>query len=335
MEKMPNHEFTTYLKSLDVEGVDGRRIPVAYQAATPGLLELWVNDMRHGGLSGGTIRVYVGRHASMNQQHRISNCPTKDPAIRGLINKYETDDGHEESAAFDFVTDLPKMYNANFFEKGHGKGWQILFWAMFLVSICMMVRASDITDFCPTMEDILMPPEHLWDTDKLPPWIDFGLRWVATCICLIHRIAECRPNPLVYLRVFNRDWKHRSPKNKGKRYSIRVHRNKLDARFCAVFWFVKWLSFSGITSGPIFQTLDDQDKPTGKALTEDNWTTMTAHIFTKASPCCLGFCCCCGLSYLLLSLRSRCWRLFFGLIALRLHVCPFVPTPLFGGPVVN
>lgn len=31
MEKMPNHEFTTYLKSLDDEGVDGRRIPVAYQ----------------------------------------------------------------------------------------------------------------------------------------------------------------------------------------------------------------------------------------------------------------------------------------------------------------
>lgn len=271
----------------------------------------------------------------MNQQHRISNCPTKDPAIRGLINKYETDDGHEESAAFDFVTDLPKMYNANFFEKGHGKGWQILFWAMLLVSICMMARASDITDFCPAMEDILMPPEHLWDTDKLPPWIDFGLRWVATCICLIRRIAECRPNPLVYLRVFNRDWKHRSQKNKGKRYSIRVHRNKLDARFCAVFWFVKWLSFSGITSGPIFQTLDDQDKPTGKALTEKKWTTMTDFIFTKASPCCLGFCCCCGLSFLLLSLRSRCWRLFFGLIALRLHVCPFVPTPLFGGPVVN
>ena len=78
----------------------------------------------------------------------------------------------------------------------------------------------------------------------------------------------------------NRDWKWRSKGNKGKRYSIRIHRNYLDARFCPVLWLLKWLSVSGIKSGPIFQTKVD-GKFSGMAPNEDWWCGKTTTLFTK------------------------------------------------------
>lgn len=84
------------------------------------------------------------------------------------------------------------------------------------------------------------------------------------------------------LFFLSRDWKWKSKKNKKNRYSIRVHRNYLDARFDPVFWLLSWLAFSGITSGPIFQHLN-QDVVTGNALNESQWVSMTQRLFTQAS----------------------------------------------------
>ena len=89
----------------------------------------------------------------------------------------------------------------------------------------MMAQASDLTTFCPTVEDILLPEAHMWDPDGLPKFIELGMR----------------------------DWKWRSKANKGKRYGIRLWRNYCDAHYCPVFWLLFWLNYSGLKSGPIFQ----------------------------------------------------------------------------------
>ncbi|KAJ1446647.1 hypothetical protein M885DRAFT_577308 [Pelagophyceae sp. CCMP2097] len=87
-----------------------------------------------------------------------------------------------------------------------------------------MGRASDMTTYGPTVEDMELPKGHQWDKDGLPQWIIIGLR----------------------------NWKSRAKKNVGVRYGIKLHRNYLDSRFCPVKWLLAWLRISGIKSGPIF-----------------------------------------------------------------------------------
>jgi len=87
-----------------------------------------------------------------------------------------------------------------------------------------MARASCMTTYMPHVEDIILPPAHLWDDDGVPQWIELG--W------------------------FN--WKSRKAKNVGVRYGVRLHRNYLDSRFCPVHWLWIWLAYSKITSGPIW-----------------------------------------------------------------------------------
>jgi hypothetical protein len=58
--------------------------------------------------------------------------------------------------------------------------------------------------------------------DGIPAWIDLGLV----------------------------DWKCRTKKNKGKRYSIRLHRNHVDVRFCPVHWLLVYLKYYDIANSP-------------------------------------------------------------------------------------
>ena len=122
-------------------------------------------------------------------------------------------------------------------------------WVMFLVQICLMGRASDVTiDFCPLLEDTQLPADHLWDLDGLPKWIELGMR----------------------------DWKWRSAANKGKRYGIKIHRNYLDARFCPVTWLMLYLKIFAIEKGPIFQDKD------GVGIKEPSWLDSTDRLFKAA-----------------------------------------------------
>ena len=59
---------------------------------------------------------------------------------------------------------------------GWGMERMIMCWVMFLLAICLMARSSDLTEFCPLIEDTLLPDKELWDTDGYPPWIDVGLK---------------------------------------------------------------------------------------------------------------------------------------------------------------
>jgi hypothetical protein len=93
-------------------------------------------------------------------------------------------------------------------------------------------------------------------------------------------LAACGLTHLFCL-CFIRDWKHRSKPNKNKPYVIRIHRNYLDSRFCPVLWLLKWLVFSEIKSGPIYQTWDAKGGVyKGASLKEDAWVGMTTKLFT-------------------------------------------------------
>ena len=171
---------------------------------------------------GGTIRVYVGAVGACCKEFHAEP-PTHE--IAAAIAEWEDEDGNESSEGFDFVTDLPTFYAQCWSMAGWGYTRMLQCWVMLLISICLMGRASDVTTFCPLIEDTLLPPPQLWGTDGYPLWIELGMR----------------------------DWKWRSKKNKKKRYGIRLHRNTLDSRFCPVFWLLLWLAHTGWKTGPIFQ----------------------------------------------------------------------------------
>jgi hypothetical protein len=212
-----------------------------------------MQHMRNGALTGGTIRVYVGGLLSMfNWLGMVIVLSTQS---RAIISQWEHQDGHDSTASFDMVTDLPKLHAVCWSMKGWAEAKILLCWTMFLVAMCLMARASDVTEFCPLAEDIELPPRHLWDQDGKPS----------------------------HIIVVLRDWKHRSEPNKGKPYKMRIWRNYMNPQYCPMFYLLKWLSFSGIKSGPIFQ-MPGKHGFNGKALSEDQWTGMTARLFTKVRP---------------------------------------------------
>ena len=101
--------------------------------------------------------------------------PANDSRVRDLVKRYQDEDGTESTAAFDFLVDMPKFYSTCWSMSGWGSEKKLMFWTMFLVAICLMARASDMTQFCPNVDDIVLPPKHLWDVSGHPLWIDIGL----------------------------------------------------------------------------------------------------------------------------------------------------------------
>ena len=197
-------------------------------------------DMKH---KGGAIRVYVGSITSVCKEFGVDESPTTE--IQPAIVKWENDDGNDSAPAFDFVQEMPHLFAVCFAMSGWAFDRKLKCWTMFLIAMSIFGRASDLTIFCPVIEDLFLPPEQLWDVDGYPQWIELGLR----------------------------DWKWRSKPNKGKRYGLRLHRNYVDTRFCPVIWLLFWLSHSKLTSGPIFQ------KPNGEHMSEAMWTGMTDRLF--------------------------------------------------------
>ena len=146
--------------------------------------------------------------------------------IVSVINSFIEEDGYHSTEPFDVAVDCPKFYAAVWSMYGWGFERMLKCWTMFLIAMVLMARASDLTTFCPTVEDLVLPhDEDDWDSDGYPKWIDIGLR----------------------------NWKWRSKKNKGKRYSMKAHRNYVDSKFCPVFWLLFWLSDSGINDVTIVE----------------------------------------------------------------------------------
>ena len=111
--------------------------------------------------------------------------PVLDPILLDNLREWEDIDRTEESDAFDFIDHLPLIHAACMTMSRWTYFECMRTWTMFLISICMFARASCITTYCPTMEDIRMPREGgaEWDVDGMPDWIELGMRnWKHRCV---------------------------------------------------------------------------------------------------------------------------------------------------------
>ena len=180
----PKNPYTIYLNKLEVATQTGEK--VEYQSPSPGLVEAYICDMRgegpkakKGGVKGATVKAYVGAISAAHSQFGFGlESPTNHPNVRGLIKKYRDNDGTDSTASFNFLTDLPKIHSACWSMHGWADRQRLMCWSMFLVAICLMARASELTEFCPTYENITLPPvtaRAAWDKDGFPKWIGIAL----------------------------------------------------------------------------------------------------------------------------------------------------------------
>lgn len=200
-----------------------------------------------------TIKNYKSAITSVMLEMGVSSelC-TNGKTITDQIRKYEEEDDESSAIAFDMQADAPKLFDAVFSVSGWSPLKRIRAWAMFLVSCCICGRASCVTQFCPSVEDIKLPKASAWDKDGLPRYIIFV--W--------------------------KDWKSRKKSSKGKPYPIKIHRNYTrDTRFCPVYWTLLYLQYSGHTTGPIFKN----EGAEGGRVKATQWIRMTAHMFYHAN----------------------------------------------------
>ena len=194
------------------------------------------------------IKTYLGAISATCTEFAIPEPPhKKDTDLHEKLRLWKDADEVAQAHPFDFVDDLPKLWAACWTVKSWSKMRALKNWAMFLISICMFARASDVTTHCPLFEDTRLPPEGMWDDDGLPQFIE---------VCM-------------------KDWKSRSRSKKGKPYFMRIWRNYKDPRFCPVYWLLKYLKYANVTSGPIFGEK-------GKFQTPEAWTHQTDALFKKA-----------------------------------------------------
>ena len=194
------------------------------------------------------IKTYLGAISATCTEFAIPEPPhKKDTDLHEKLRLWKDADEVAQAHPFDFVDDLPKLWAACWTIKSWSKMRALKNWAMFLISICMFARASDVTTHCPLFEDTRLPPEGMWDDDGLPQFIE---------VCM-------------------KDWKSRSRSKKGKPYFMRIWRNYKDPRFCPVYWLLKYLKYANVTSGPIFGEK-------GKFQTPEAWTHQTDTLFKKA-----------------------------------------------------
>ena len=126
-------------------------------------------------------------------------------------------------------------------------------------AIGIMGRGSDVSEFCPLIEDLQFPDDkELYGRDGIPKYVD----------------------------VYMREWKgHRNKEP----YPIRMWRNFLQPdKYCPVLWLMVWLlrlrDNFGIVKGPIFPAIGIGQglSTTGRFMTQKQWADMCRTVFTYA-----------------------------------------------------
>jgi len=104
-----------------------------------------------------------------------ADSPADSAQVQRIIKEYE-EDGNISTATFDFVQDLPNLFNQCWSMSHWNMAKMLQCWTMFLIAICLMGRASDLCQYCPVYEDIKLPSKQNWDLDGYPKFIDIGMR---------------------------------------------------------------------------------------------------------------------------------------------------------------
>ena len=205
-------------------------------------------------------RKVLGRGNGYKSMCKVVTCIRRMHEQAGLIGPTELYEGQQLLAAMNktYVPDgaptvdpvilLPAMYESiihavkNKKKKCvvlHSKEYITRNWLMFLSMWIMFARPSEIYEFCPAIESISLPGAGVsHDRDGVPPYLLLDLL----------------------------QWKNRAIA-KG-RYQIKMVRNRLNAKFCPVFWTLYWLALTGLTSGPLITRLlhNNTEVPASKSL---------------------------------------------------------------------
>ena len=216
--------------------------------------DVLVDDEENGNktMKGGAVRCYMVHIAGTCEEFGAVS-PLADGQIYKELKKMSKRD-KVESGSFDMVTDFPKLWTANWSVPRRSMLYKIKCWVQLLLSMVINARPSEVTEFCPLNEDTLLPEEHMHDADGYPMFLDLGMR----------------------------DWKGRSEEFHGERYSIRAWRNRVDSRFCPVFWLMIWWSVTGYDGqGPIFQKMIGE-KFSGKTDGPRAWSNLFMGLVTHA-----------------------------------------------------
>jgi hypothetical protein len=131
--------------------------------------------------------------------------------------------------------DLPALYLANFSGKVfHSESKRVRTWSRLLVALAVIGRSSDVTEYCPIIEEVEYPTDPQdYFPDGLPRFI--VLVW--------------------------KDWKGRPSWHKTQcpEYRIRLYANPQDLRYCPVHWVFKEWSLRSKDgeplTGPIIQSV--------------------------------------------------------------------------------
>jgi len=277
MEALPSSEYGQFLHKLfrilknpEENGVNLLQEKVNFVRPSSYNVQAYMEFLRNGTTGDESeVKVICTGHKGKTMEAYGSaitgTCTKFDPISLGPINKalksYISDckeiDDLKQATAIDFINDLITM-DGQVFECYTSRLKSLQVKCMYLLQTVLIGRVSDITTFCPKVQDIVFPSTV--DKDGIPPLLNIGLR----------------------------GWKGRKKGNHAKRYGIDVHRNYLDSRVCPVFWLTMWLAESRITSGPIFQPLSKDGssvKPSveagGDRLTPKQYVNMLNVLLEK------------------------------------------------------
>jgi hypothetical protein len=103
---------------------------------------------------------------------------------------------------------------------------------MFLLSTSHGLRPSSLAEYCPWIDDILLPPlscTHLWLPNGMPTFILIGYR----------------------------RWKGRKEAESGVKHIsyLKVYQNTKNSDLCTMTWIFLWLGVTGLKQGPLFPVI--------------------------------------------------------------------------------
>lgn len=103
---------------------------------------------------------------------------------------------------------------------------------MFLLSTSHGLRPSSLAEYCPWIDDILLPPlscTHLWLPNGMPTFFLIGYR----------------------------RWKGRKEAESGVKHIsyLKVYQNTKNSDLCTMTWIFLWLGITGLKQGPLFPVI--------------------------------------------------------------------------------
>jgi hypothetical protein len=125
-------------------------------------------------------------------------------------------------------------------------------WTMILFALRVCARCSEVTIFCPLLEDVQTPTNPA-------DWVFENGEWLPKFFYV------------AYLK-----WKHQGRKFRNKKYWMAIHYNRSNPRNCPVRWLrlhmQNVLAVTGRLTGPIFQ--DATGKPLSEGWFESRFVTL-------------------------------------------------------------